>query len=161
MSLTTFLILVNAARRLEKEKDNNLGLQWIFCGTGSRLIEFQKKAKDLTTVFFPGWIKKIQIQSLMQMSQIGIAPYAANTKMSLPNKPFEYMAGGLTILSSIQNELPDILQNYACGLNYIADDENDLFEKVTYLKNNPKELLKMKTNSRKLFLEHRSADSPI
>jgi glycosyltransferase involved in cell wall biosynthesis len=83
-------------------------------------------AHDLPSVIFPGWVDAPRIAALMEMSCVGLAPYAKNTRMSLPNKPFEYFSGSLPVVSSIQGELKALLEEHECGLTYEADSVDAL-----------------------------------
>lgn len=107
--------VIQAARILESEFD----IQFVLCGDGSSLSHYQKMASGTRSVLFPGWMDKDQIASLMRLASVGLAPYAGSAlTMSLPNKPFEYLAGGLPVVSSIQGELRDLLEANHCGFTY-------------------------------------------
>ena len=67
-----------------------------------------------------------RIAALMEMASVGLAPYAKSARMSLPNKPFEYFAGGFPVVSSIQGELKQILADNDCGRTYHADSVEEL-----------------------------------
>lgn len=122
--------VIEATRILSKE----FNIQAILCGEGSSLHHYKKMAKGLPSVIFPGWVDSPKIKALMSMSHVGLAPYAANTSMSLPNKPFEYFAGGLPVVSSIQGELRELLTQYDCGRTYHADSVDELCHILRELK---------------------------
>jgi len=106
--------VINAARILSRE----FSIQFVLCGDGSHLARYKKLASSTDSVIFPGWVDSHKISSLMELSDVGIAPYASHTRMSLPNKPFEYLAGGLPVVSSIQGEFKEILEENQCGCTY-------------------------------------------
>ena len=114
--------VLSAARDLKDKAD----IQWILCGDGSSVEDLKTQAKDLQNVKFPGWVNGPQIQALMEKCDVGLAPYRRGAHMALPNKPFEYMSGRLAVLSSIQNELPNILAEHKCGLTYTPDSVEHL-----------------------------------
>jgi len=114
--------VINAARILSRK----FSIQFVLCGDGSRLAVYKKLASDIDSVIFPGWVDSPKIAALMDLSDIGIAPYASNTRMSLPNKPFEYLAGSLPVVSSIQGEFKDILEENQCGYTYDPDSVEQL-----------------------------------
>jgi glycosyltransferase involved in cell wall biosynthesis len=101
-------------------------IQVVLCGDGSSLARYKKLASGVKGVFFPGWMDAPKIAALMEISHVGLAPYAEDTCMSLPNKPFEYFAGGLPVVSSIQGELKQILADNDCGRTYNADSVEEL-----------------------------------
>ena len=114
--------VIDTAKILSKE----FKIQFVLCGNGSSLSKYKKMAKNVESVIFPGWVDAPKIIALMSISDVGLAPYAANTKMSLPNKPFEYFAGGLPVVSSIRGELKQIIAENDCGKTYNADSVEEL-----------------------------------
>jgi glycosyltransferase involved in cell wall biosynthesis len=140
--------LIAAMRQLQGKVDAQL----VVCGDGSHLDFLKSKAMGLTNVFFPGWVGGPQIAALMEMSAVGVAPYASDAPaFSLPNKPFEYMAGGLPVLSSIRGELRPILEESGCGLSYDADDASGFATLVEHLNNQPEERRLMGERGRQLL----------
>ena len=140
-------LVIKAVAILEKKHD----LQFILAGDGPRREEFIKMAQGLRSVIFPGWVDAPKIQSIMSISHFGLAPYKAGENFSLPNKPFEYMAGGLPILSSISQELPEILEKSNCGLSYSGLSVDELVEKIEQLIGNEKLRQQMGINAKELF----------
>ncbi|HLG20637.1 MAG TPA: glycosyltransferase family 4 protein [Bdellovibrionota bacterium] len=115
--------VIQAAKVLEKKHP----IQFVLCGDGSRLEHYRRMASNVRSVLFPGWVKGPQISALMSISHLGLAPYAAEAEtMSLPNKPFEYMAAGLPVVSSIRGELESLLAKHGCGVTYQADSVEQL-----------------------------------
>lgn len=146
--------VIEAARVLSRE----FPIQIVLCGDGSRLDKYRKMSAGLDAVLFPGWVDAAKIAGLMALSRVGLAPYAANTKMSLPNKPFEYFAGGLPVVSSIQGELKSVLAQYNCGRTYHADSVKELCAVIREL--NASEVLRktMGRNARLLLEEQYSIE---
>ena len=103
-----------------------IDIQFVLCGDGSNLGKYKKMALGMDSVLFPGWVDASKIAALMELSAVGLAPYAKNTRMSLPNKPFEYIAGGLPVISSIQGEMKELLARHQCGRTYDPDSVDDL-----------------------------------
>jgi glycosyltransferase involved in cell wall biosynthesis len=122
--------VIEAAKVLAKE----FSIQFILCGSGGSLEYYRKLASDTEEVIFPGWVDAPKIAALMEMSHVGLAPYAACTRMSLPNKPFEYFAGGLPVVSSIEGELRELLVEYDCGRTYRTDSVTELCAVLRELK---------------------------
>jgi len=115
-------VIIQAAKNLDRE----FPIQVVLCGDGSRLGYFKKTAADADFIFFPGWVDEPKIGALMELAHVGLAPYAANSRMSLPNKPFEYFAGSLPVVSSIHGELRELLEEYQCGRTYNPESVEDL-----------------------------------
>jgi len=146
-----FHSIINAAKKLVYVEDDRF--VFVICGKGSHLSYYQQLAIDFPNIIFPGWVDYPQIVTLMEISAIGLAPYATNAKMSLPNKPFEYFSGGLPVLSSLRGELELILAENDCGLTY--ESNASAFLKALYsLADNPERRKRMGKNALHLF-EHR------
>lgn len=100
-------------------------LQLIVCGDGSRAAAVARRAAGLRYVHLLGWVDAAMLQAVASISSIGLCAYAHDALQSLPNKPFEYMANGLAIASSLPGELADLLEQHRCGFSYRAGDERD------------------------------------
>jgi len=137
--------VIEAARALGEE------YYFILGGAGSSLELFQRQASGLKNVIFTGWLDAAQIQVVMKHSMVGLAPYALSAKMSLPNKPFEYMSAGLSIVSSIQYELKHILQENNAGFTYHADSAKELCDVLKRLKAEPQLRAQTGENARALY----------
>lgn len=125
-----FETVIIAARKIQ---DMNPRIKFIIAGDGSSLQDIKKLAHGLSNVIFLGWINAPMIQACMELSTIGLAPYSEKELFAMPNKPFEYMSAGLPILSSIQNELPSILEKYSCGYTYKYNDHTSLISGLMHL----------------------------
>lgn len=146
--------VIETARVLSRE----IRFQVVLCGDGRRLDQYRRMSADLGSVLFPGWVDAVEIAGLMALSRVGLAPYAANTRMSLPNKPFEYFAGGLPVVSSIQGELKDILARFQCGRTYRADSVEELCSVLRDLSASEALREQMGRNARLLLEEHYSIE---
>lgn len=133
--------------------------QFIMAGDGSSLGTYRQMAKATPQVIFPGWVDRAKITALMRMAKFGLAPYAADTRMSLPNKPFEYLSGGLPVVSSAKGDIEEILEQHHCGLNYEANDAKDLTAKILRLAGNPEETRQMGERGRAVLLSRYSTDA--
>ncbi|MDZ4662449.1 MAG: glycosyltransferase family 4 protein [Pseudomonadota bacterium] len=146
--------VIKAARILEKE----FSVLFILGGDGSNLAKYKKMAAGSKSVLFTGWLNGPQISAIMEISHAGLAPYKHDAKMSLPNKPFEYMAGGLPIISSIQGELKAWLTKFNCGITYRANSVEELCQAIRMLKRQEAVRNMMSKNARNLLEEHFSTE---
>jgi glycosyltransferase involved in cell wall biosynthesis len=87
-----------------------------------------------------------------------LAPYQDDSVISLPNKPFEYMAAGLPLLSSLPGELEQLITEHQIGLHYRAGDVQSLVEKIIWFTEHPEERMAMGRRARRLFEERFRAD---
>lgn len=139
--------VIEAARILEKEMD----VQFVLCGDGSSLAKFKSQAAGLKSVIFPGWVDGPKIAALMKLSKVGLAPYVKDARMSLPNKPFEYWAGELPVVSSIQGEVKEILDRHSCGITYDADSVEEFCAAIRKLSAAPDETREMGKRARRVL----------
>ena len=89
---------------------------------------------------------------------MGLASYSSGGLITLPNKPFEYMAVGLPILSSLEGELKTIIERENIGLQYKASDPIDLKDKIMWFLSPPEETEAMGQRAKTLFEEKYNAD---
>ena len=75
-------------------------------------------------------------------------------KLSIPNKPIEYLANSLPILSSLKGELHNLIETESIGFNYRNGEE---LEKIinSQLSNKDRELI---INAKKLYLKKFTAE---
>ncbi|MHB0984020.1 MAG: glycosyltransferase family 4 protein [Sulfuricella sp.] len=149
--------VVDAALMLEAE---GVGVQFILCGTGERLEALKTRAGGSQAVIFPGWVGRAEIWTLMSLSDIGIAPYRNHAGFigNLPNKPIEYMAGGLPVVSGLHGYLEELLDHNQCGVNYAPGDARALRDVIVRLMGDGAQLTVMSTNARRIFSEKFDAD---
>src|SRR4029079_10719922 len=112
---------------------------------------FQKKAAGSRSLLFPGWVSAPQIAALMRVSSAGLAPYAAGARMTMPNKPFEYLAGSLPVISSLSGELAGQLEERECGFTYHPDSVIELSRIIRQLAERPDQARRMGLNGRRLL----------
>jgi len=112
----------------------------------------------LDNVHLPGWCEKRVIEQLLSTSSVGLAPYMMELNPTLPNKPFEYMAAGLPILSSLGGELENILRKENIGLNYRGGDSGDLKKQVEWFLAHPTKCKAMGKRAKELFEKEYSAN---
>lgn len=150
--------ILRAARRLQGGRRK---FRFVFCGSGSNLERYRRMAADLENVAFPGFVDFAAIWTLMRRSRSGLAPYRStgNFKRALPNKPIEYMSGGLPILSSLRGTLEELLRERDCGLTYGNGDVEEIIELLVRLHDDEALRSRMAANSRALFEEKFVADS--
>lgn len=139
--------VVEAARRLRSAGT----FQFVLCGAGSDLDRIRLVARGVDTVFLPGWVDEPRIAALMEMSKVGLCAYKAGARMALPNKPIEYMAGGLALVSSLRGELEQLLERHNNGVTYHADSAEELVKILRDLYHNPKACREMRERSRRTF----------
>lgn len=145
--------VIEAARCAEAD---GVPVRWILCGTGDAIDSLRNQAQGLSTVLFPGWVDGAQIQTLMERSHLGLAPYqrSANFWGHFPNKVGEYLSAGLPILSTLVGGLDKFLDQYRCGWTYDPTNSAQLFHFVKEIVQQRDQLATMSLQAKKLFLDY-------
>jgi glycosyltransferase involved in cell wall biosynthesis len=149
--------VVDAALLLQLE---GFIVRFVLCGDGENLEALKTRAKGSRHIIFPGWVGRAEIWKLMALSDLGIAPYKNHVGFfqNLPNKPIEYMAGGLPILSGLHGYLEDFLKKNECGVNYECTNPVELRDVIKNLLSDRKQISAMSKNARIAFAKHFSAE---
>lgn len=150
--------VVDAARLLEAE---GRPARFVLCGTGESLPALRDRAKGCRSVLFPGWVGKAEIRVLMEMANVGLAPYINHIGFAsnLPNKPIEYLAGGLPILSSLRGYLEGFLEQFGCGVTYEEGNAASLRDLVVQIRDNSQLAQEMAKNAEIAFKGRFEADA--
>lgn len=104
-------------------------VQFVFAGGGDELEESVNRATQFGNLHFTGWLDSAKIHLLLKNSHIGLVPYRsrANFETGITNKPVEYLAHGLPILTSLQRgPLVEMIRESGCGWSYKNDVSGDL-----------------------------------
>jgi len=147
--------IIKAAKILEKNGDDRY--QFVFCGDGEKSEEWKKLSNGLSNVLFLGWVNNATIKVLIHSVDIGLVCYTKTATQSLPNKPFEYLSGGLPILSSLRGDLEFILSKYNCGYTYQAGNPNDFINVLYEITSDPEKRITMSKNAINLYEKEFSA----
>ena len=130
-------------------------IRFVMCGTGDNLNYYKILAGGCDNIFFPGWIDAAQIQVLMRLSSVGLAPYknTPNFTLNLTNKPIEYLSSGLPVISSLKGILKDLIDGNECGVTFEEGNPEDLVKILVELYKTPEKVRDMSRNAKRLFEE--------
>lgn len=134
------------------------GVHFLLVGDGDHMSFLQRKCKGLDNIHLTGWLEKMRVDEILSISSVGLVPYTSTLVPTLPNKPFEYMAASLPILSSLGGDLQNLIKQYSVGLQYKAEDRNDLKDKIMWFLSHPEETKAMGQRAKALFEEKYNAD---
>jgi len=132
----------------------------VICGTGERYEELRARASENPDVLLPGWIGQPEIRALMEAAHFGIAPYWNSVGFvdNLPNKPIEYMAGGLPVVTCLTGYLREFIERNGCGFYYPQGDVQALAELIASLCADRSRLQDAADNARRAYRENFDAD---
>lgn len=149
--------VIEAARTLERT-DATGRVRIVLAGDGPRADDLRSKANGLSNVVFTGWVVGRELRDLMRTACAGLGTFREGAGC-LPNKPFEYMAAGLPIISSLPGELEEIVRRERIGLQYTSGDVQSLVQAIRFLAENAEERQTMALRSRALFEREFAADA--
>ena len=112
--------VINSASKLSVESN----IKIVLCGTGDDFEKIAAFGKNVDNIIMPGWIDAAQIRVLMEMSIGGLAPFKKRIDFlsSIPNKVIEYLSAGLPVISGIDGEIKQLIDQYDCGVVYQEGD---------------------------------------
>jgi glycosyltransferase involved in cell wall biosynthesis len=139
--------LLDAARGLEARGD----VQFVISGDGERDRHWRTLAKGLPNVHFTGWLDAEGIAALLGAASIGVAAYRADAPQRLPNKLFEYLAGGLALVSSLRGEAAGLIAEQQIGESYDPAQPGDCERALRRLIERPDHLAHCRAAARSLF----------
>lgn len=149
--------VIDAAGILERA---GLPMRVVLCGAGDDEDKLRRRAAGLKSVFFPGWVGAAEIQALMARSHAGLAPYRnkAGFVGNLPNKPIEYLAGGLPVVSCLLGTEMDTLYRGGGAVCYGDADAGELAAVLRELAEHPEERAHKAAAARDMFARCFSTD---
>lgn len=150
--------IIEAAREL---KGSSKPLLFVLCGKGDLMEGYQRQARDLDNVVFPGWLGGEEILCLMGMAKAGLVPYPnrADFISHISNKPIEYLSAALPLIASPRiGTLYNLIKDNKCGVSYDDGDAHGLAVTIDELFKNEEELRLMAQNARDLFKNRFMAD---
>jgi glycosyltransferase involved in cell wall biosynthesis len=127
--------VIDAAGHLHRNGGGRI--RFVLAGDGPAANRWKALAAGLPNVIFTGWLSQPQILALLKRANVGLAAYAGGAPQSLGYKPFEYLAGGLPILSSLPGELELLLATERVGYTYEPRDGAELARMILRLADEP------------------------
>ena len=152
-----FDTVLRAATLLEQQCPQAL---IVLCGQGQALMHLQTEAAMRSNLVVPGWLGQADLQSLMHISAMGLAPYINDYSftLSVPNKIIEYLSGGLPVLSCLQGHAQALLDAHDCGLTYQEHQPQSLADGVIMLFKDAALQARLRRNGRELYQTRFTAD---
>ncbi len=131
-------------------------VQFVLSGSGDFGEKWRREAAALPNVVFTGWVDIPKLVYMRNIAWAGLAPYRPGFH-TVGNKLFEYMAGGLPILLSIDGDARQIIDAHDAGIAYTGRDPQSLVKAIdALLADGTRE--RMSQNSLEAFRSHYSAE---
>jgi glycosyltransferase involved in cell wall biosynthesis len=142
--------LISAMKILEV---TNPEIRLILCGTGDAMSLYKEQASGHKNIIIPGWVDKNKIQSLMDMSKVGVYPFhnLPDFINSMTNKMIEYFSSGLPVLSTLKGFSKKYIEEHSLGLVYEEGSQSSFIDAVIKLYNDEDLRTKMSKNALKRY----------
>lgn len=147
--------VIESARILAREGSEEI--QFVLSGSGGFDAEWRAQAASLPNVVFTGWIDIPKIIRMRNIAWAGLAPYQPGF-LTVGNKLFEYMAGGLPVLLSIGGDAKKIIEEHDAGIAYEGRNPASLAAAIRSMLV-PGVRARMAVNSLEAHRRHYSAES--
>jgi glycosyltransferase involved in cell wall biosynthesis len=154
------LTIVRAMYILSQQGISNIKI--ILAGGGDNekaIINLIDNLKVNSSFVLTGWIDQDDILAIMSVANLGIAPYTKQALQSLPNKPFEYMSASLPVISSLGGEFASLVIQEQIGINYQAENPDDLANALLWCLNHKSECQSYGYQARQLLEREFSNES--
>lgn len=126
----------------------------VICGDGVSKHELENKYKQYPNIIFSGFLNQEEIETLMEMSAIGVIPIRNTPDFfnAINNKSIEYMAGSLCIFTTLKGLLREIIEDNELGAYF--EDEEGFRKELERVMHDPQLLKKYKSNARAFYETH-------
>lgn len=148
--------VINTAKRFFN--NNCHSIHFVLIGDGLHFKNILEQSSVYTNITLTGWLESNDISAVLSRSYIGLIP-CLSVLNTVPNKPFEYLAFGLPILSSLIGEMEAIINDCNIGINYKQKDEDSLYNSIIKICENQEMRDNMARNARNYFKSRCNADN--
>jgi len=149
-------IIVRAANLIS----NQLDVKWTLLGNGPNLKECKRLAEELPNVFFEDNISYSNLPERINRADLLLGIFGDSTKAGsvIPNKVFQSLACGKTVITRCSDAYPEKLSKLNKGIIFIKSNSPDeLCRIVNKIVKNSTFLDKSNRHSRKIYAEYFSA----
>jgi glycosyltransferase involved in cell wall biosynthesis len=131
-------------------------IAFVLVGDGHQRETLRQKYAGLPNLILTGWLDTREIAAVLAQSHVGLVP-CRSLPDTVPNKPFEYLAAGLPLISSLQGEMAEMIETHGLGLSYRAGDLGGFIQAVDRIWRDRQALALWSANATKAFTEKFSA----
>lgn len=151
-------VLVEAAKSLKEQKFTNVTFTMVGDGRYRSQLEVNIAKNKVQDYFeFVGRVDYNKIQGILSQHHFGFVSLSGDDTLSktLPAKIQSYMANGIPILASANDETPFVINEAKCGYSVPANDVTALANMIIGLSNiSHKKLIKMGLNGFEYCKQH-------
>ena len=158
ISKSSYEGLINLKNPIKKADEEELKFLFIICGDGSKLSELTSEFNGINSVKIVGRVQPKFLGYLKKRSTVALLSIAnrLDYESSLSNKFFDYMSGGLPILTNLNGVPKNFIIKNNIGFHY--KNANDFFIILKKLETDSLELNVMSKKSLYLYKTKYSSD---
>lgn len=142
------LILDVAEKMIQNKRDE---IHFVLAGDGEQFRSIENRVKNLPNVSLTGWLNNSEVRYLLSFSHAGLLPILNFGEGTFPNKLFEYFANSLPVISSIQNEMAEIIAKKGLGFTYPCGDVQAFYNSVIKMTEDKDLRAKFGKNAKDIF----------
>ncbi|GGG80166.1 glycosyltransferase WbuB [Parapedobacter pyrenivorans] len=137
--------LYNAAKVLQEKGRDDIKI--VLIGEGQQREELEELAEKegVTNFVRLGLMPKHELVGFVQNALVSLVPLMGTPVLdtSSPNKFFESLAAGVPVVQNTKGWMQDFLNEHKVGFTLDPNDENELANKLIWIKDHPLELAAM------------------
>lgn len=107
--------------------------EFIIAGSGPLEEEVKNMEKKLANLQFLGKLLPEDLIPIYSYCDVGLSTYSEGSNVDMPDKFYDYTAGGLIVVNSLNGEIKKYIEKYHCGVNYQAGDFSSLKGVLEYI----------------------------
>lgn len=117
----------NVLTAAESAINSNNKIKFIFAGDGpySQSVD-SLSSRFPDNVLFLGKVSAEDLPSIYNLCHVGICSYTKGSTVTMPVKLYDYLAGGLFVIYSIDGEIDRVLSRNSCGIKYAPANPEEL-----------------------------------
>lgn len=146
------MISIIEATNLVRKKYDSSRFKLLIAGDGP-LSTFCEEKCNNTSMVFLGRLSSIELAEVFKHCDFALSTYKGRSTVSMPIKAFDYFAFGLPIVNSLGRDLGDFVTFNEVGINYEAENIEDLYNAIVILIEDNVKRLYMKDNAVALSYE--------
>ncbi len=138
--------ICQCAQLCEKKKSK---VKFLIAGKGPQADLVKETSMSCANLEYVGFVSLDELAHIYRISDIGLCAFSEYSTVDMPDKFYDYCAGGLAVLNTLKGEVKEYIEDNNLGYQYKAGDANDLYEQVMKL-SDPAVLAVAKENSYKI-----------
>jgi glycosyltransferase involved in cell wall biosynthesis len=145
--------LLDAAEVLQRHGRQDIRLLLIGDGALKPRLIARAKSLGLENCTFRDPVSKVELADALARAQVGLQVLANVPGFyygTSPNKFFDYLAGGLPVVTNYPGWIADLIVEHDCGVAVAPDDPAEFAAAIEYLADHPNEQERMGANARRL-----------